>query len=79
MELSFVAKETFCEIKMNFANISELTIGVLLYQEDYNEVVYCYKNVIKLNLWKRCTNITGMLPYEYFIMFMFQVRFIFNK
>jgi hypothetical protein len=60
---------------MNFANISEIKIGVMLYQ-DFNELSYCYKNVIKLNVLKRCTNISGVVPYEYFIMFMFQVCYI---
>jgi hypothetical protein len=60
--------------KMSFATMQDFTVGVFPFQ-DYNKTVYCYESAIQDNQRTNCTNITGMLPYEYFVVFLLQVLF----
>jgi hypothetical protein len=57
---------------MNFANMSQLSVGVVSYH-NFNETVFCLNSAIRDNQLKKCTNITGMQPSEYFIIFLLQV------
>jgi hypothetical protein len=57
---------------MNLKNMDTLTVGVFPYQ-DYNKSVYCLKSAIARDQIVQCTNISGLLPYEYFVVFMLQV------
>jgi hypothetical protein len=59
---------------MNFANISQITIGIISYQ-DYNDTVYCYQSAIRDAEIERCVDVNdrGMFLYELFPLFVFQV------
>jgi hypothetical protein len=57
---------------MNFANISHFVVGVISFH-DYNETAYCLANATRNNEIKRCTNISGYYPGDYFPLFIFQV------
>jgi hypothetical protein len=63
---------------MNFANLSQIVVGILPYQ-DYNETDYCLKNAVRNNELKRCTNISGFYAADYFSLLALQVSCLRNK
>jgi hypothetical protein len=58
-------------MKTNLTNISPLKLGI--YElKNYDEVVYCYANVIRNHDLQRCTKL-GIVLYDYYPMFFVQV------
>jgi hypothetical protein len=57
---------------MNFSSLGEISIGIFPHM-DQDKIIYCLQSAIRRSQIQKCTNITGMLPYEHALIFYFQV------